>query len=42
VATRFRSYGVLLSDFGDAGAAGAYAERLLETPEFLEWEAACR
>jgi glutathione S-transferase len=42
VATRFRSYGVLPSDFGDAGAAGAYAERLLETPEFLEWEAASK
>jgi glutathione S-transferase len=42
VATRFRSYGVLPSDFGDAGAAGAYAGRLLETPEFLEWEAACK
>jgi glutathione S-transferase len=38
VATRFRSYGVRLSDHGDVGAAGAYAERLLETPEFLEWE----
>jgi glutathione S-transferase len=40
VATRFRSYGVLLTDFGDKGAAGAYAEALLETPEFKEWEAA--
>jgi glutathione S-transferase len=40
VATRFRSYGVLLSDYGDTGAAGAYSERLLETPEFLEWEKA--
>lgn len=38
VATRFRSYGVHLSDYGDAGEAGRYAERLLETPEFLEWE----
>ncbi len=38
VATRFRSYGLRLTDFGDTGAAGAYAERLLETPEFLEWE----
>lgn len=38
VATRFRTYGIHLSDYGDAGAAGAYAERLLETPEFLEWE----
>ncbi|MBI5940641.1 MAG: glutathione S-transferase family protein [Caulobacterales bacterium] len=38
VATRFRSYGVHLSDYGDAGEAGRYAERLLETPEFLDWE----
>jgi glutathione S-transferase len=37
VATRFRSYGVILSDYGDTGAAGAYAETLLEQPEFLEW-----
>ncbi|MGI8839590.1 MAG: glutathione S-transferase family protein [Caulobacteraceae bacterium] len=40
VATRFRSYGVRLSDYGDLGPAGAYSERLLETPEFLEWEKA--
>jgi glutathione S-transferase len=39
VATRFRTYGVKLTDFGDAGAAGAYAERLLERPEFLAWAA---
>jgi glutathione S-transferase len=38
VATRFRSYGVRLSDYGDRGAAGAYAEALLETPEYLAWE----
>lgn len=38
VATRFRSYGVHLSDFGDRGAAGRYAEALLETPEFKAWE----
>jgi glutathione S-transferase len=37
VATRFRTYGVKLSDYGDAGAAGAYAERLLERPEFGAW-----
>jgi glutathione S-transferase len=42
VATRFRSYGVQLSDFGDKGAAGAYGELLLEQPEFLEWEAAAK
>jgi glutathione S-transferase len=40
VAARFRSYGVALSDHGDQGSAGAYCERLLNTPEFLEWEAA--
>ena len=39
VATRFRTYGVKLSDFGDTGAAGQYAERLLQRPEFLAWEA---
>jgi Glutathione S-transferase len=42
VATRFRTYGVRLTDFGDDGRAGAYAARLLEQPEFLEWEAASR
>lgn len=39
VATRFRTYGVKLSDFGDAGGAGQYAERLLERSEFRAWEA---
>jgi glutathione S-transferase len=39
VATRFRTYGVKLADFGDAGAAGQYAERLLQRPEFLAWAA---
>jgi glutathione S-transferase len=39
VATRIRTYGVKLSDFGDAGPAGQYAERLLERPEFLAWQA---
>jgi len=38
VATRLRSYGLRLSDYGDLGPCGVYAERLLETPEFLEWE----
>jgi glutathione S-transferase len=42
VATRFRTYGVQLSDFGDTGPCGAYAERLLETPEFKAWEADAR
>ena len=40
VATRFRSYGVILSDFGDLGAAGVYVETLLQQPDFLEWERA--
>ncbi len=39
VATRFRTYGIHLSDYGDTGSAGAYCERLLQTPEFLAWEA---
>lgn len=38
VATRFRSYGIRLSDYGDDGRCGEYAQRLLQTPEFLEWE----
>jgi glutathione S-transferase len=38
VATRIRSYGLRLSDHGDAGPCAAYMERLLATPEFLEWE----
>jgi glutathione S-transferase len=39
VATRLHTYGVRLSDFGDAGLAGQYAERLLQRPEFLAWQA---
>ena len=42
VATRFRTYGVKLSDFGDDGRAGEYARRLLGAPEFLEWQADAR
>ncbi len=42
VATRFRTYGVRLTDFGDLGAAGAYCEVLLEQPAFREWEAGAR
>lgn len=42
VATRFRTYGVRLTDYGDLGPAGAYCEALLETPEFLEWEQAAK
>lgn len=40
VATRFRSYGVDLGQYGDDGRCAAYVQRLLETPEFLEWERA--
>jgi glutathione S-transferase len=40
VATRFRSYGVRLSDYGDQGPAGAYNELLLQQPDYLEWEKA--
>ncbi|CAN5303527.1 glutathione S-transferase family protein [soil metagenome] len=39
VASRFRTYGINLSDHGDTGPAAAYCERLLRTPEFLAWEA---
>lgn len=37
VATRFRTYGVQVD-----GAAGAYVERLLATPEVLAWVAAAK
>lgn len=41
VATRFRTYRIDLAAHGDAdGAAQAYADRLLATPDFLEWERA--
>jgi glutathione S-transferase len=39
VATRFRTYGVDLSAFGDDGNAAAYAETLLGLPEMAEWTA---
>lgn len=39
VATRFRSYQVKLTDYGDDGRGGAYCERLLTAPEFKAWEA---
>jgi glutathione S-transferase len=39
VATRFRTYGVNLADYGDDdGEASAYNALLLAQPEFLEWE----
>ena len=37
VASRFRTYGVT-----PQGAAGAYVDTILGTPEFLEWEAAAK
>lgn len=40
VATRFRTYGIGLAGLGDDGRCGKYAQRLLETPAFREWEAA--
>jgi glutathione S-transferase len=39
VATRFRTYGVDLSAFGDDGKAAAYAETILALPEMAEWAA---
>lgn len=38
VATRFRTYNVDLSDYGDEGFAADYTARLLQQPEFIEWE----
>jgi glutathione S-transferase len=38
VATRFRTYNVDLSDYGDEGFASDYTALLLQQPEFLEWE----
>jgi len=39
VATRFRTYGVNLADYGDDnGACAGYATLLLEQPEYLAWE----
>ena len=42
VATRFRTYGIDPADHGGTPATAAYLQRLLETPEFLEWEIASR
>ena len=39
VASRFETYGVVLSDYGDSGLASAYAARLLQTPEYIAWRA---
>ncbi len=40
VATRFRTYGVKLSDYGDRGEVATYVEALLEAPEYRAWEEA--
>ncbi len=37
VATRFRTYGVKLEDFGDDGTAAAYVETIYAMPEMAEW-----
>jgi glutathione S-transferase len=37
VATRFRTYGVDLSRFGDEGTAAAYAAAILALPAMAEW-----
>ncbi|OXE36834.1 MAG: glutathione S-transferase [Phenylobacterium zucineum] len=43
VATRFRTYQIDLNKAGDPdGSASAYADRLLQTPEFRAWEAAAQ
>lgn len=42
VATRLRTYGVALADYGDEGVAAAYVGRLLADPDFLVWEASAR
>ena len=39
VATRLRTYGQVLADYGDDGTCTAYVERLLEDPDFKVWEA---
>ena len=39
VATRFESYGIDLKICGDDGRAQRYVEALLQTPEYLAWQA---
>jgi len=38
VATRFVTYGVDLTTYGDDGTAAAYRDLLLAQPEYLAWE----
>lgn len=42
VATRLRTYGQVLTDYGDSGICAAYVERLLDDPDFKAWEAAAK
>lgn len=42
VATRLRTYGVNLADYGDSGCCQAYVDRLLADPDFRAWEAAAQ
>jgi glutathione S-transferase len=37
VVTRFRTYGVPLSDFGDDGTAAAYIDTIYAMPDMAEW-----
>jgi glutathione S-transferase len=37
VATRFRTYGVPLADFGDDGTAAAYIDTVYAMPDMAEW-----
>jgi glutathione S-transferase len=37
VATRFRTYGIELSSFGDDGTGAAYIETILALPSMAEW-----
>ena len=39
VATRFRTYGIDLADYGDDGEAQDYAQAILAMPEMEEWGA---
>jgi glutathione S-transferase len=37
VATRFRTYGINLADYGDDGSAASYAQTILALPAMEEW-----
>lgn len=38
VASRLRTHGISLDDFGDDGIAQIYADALLSQPNFMQWE----